>query len=116
MTYSTNPVADAAAYWEPRYAAIDRQAAAEAREVDYAWRLIMRGDPDAVHSRVDSRDTTIGEVVGESLEWLDGMQTTELHRLLIDAACGKSVEVAARDLLDKALRQWARMTIDGGDE
>lgn len=114
--YSTDAVADAARYWEPRYAASDAQAKAESEAVERVMHLVRRGDTLASyeHSIIDGGrgNHTLAAVLADSLEWLDGTATPELLMLLIDAANGKSVEVAARDLIRKAATKWAHMTVE----
>lgn len=55
--------------------------------------------------------------VAEALAWLDEEAGAHrIARILIDAANGKSVEVAARDLIRAAATEQARLTIDAGAE
>lgn len=81
----------------------DDQAKAEQTHVDYVMHLVRHG--------VGERD------VQEALVWLDEeVGATRVARILIDAANGKNVEVAARDLIRAAATEQARLTIDAGAE
>lgn len=81
----------------------DAQAMAEQAHIDHVMRLVRHG--------VGERD------VQEALAWLDEEAgATRVARILIDAANGKNVEVAARDLIRAAATEQARLTIDAGAE
>lgn len=89
---------------EERLYGDDAQAMAEQAHIDYVMRLVRYG--------VGERD------VQEALAWLDEEEAgaTRVARILIDAANGKNVEVAARDLIRAAATEQARLTIDAGAE
>lgn len=81
----------------------DDQAKAEQTNVDYVMHLVRHG--------VGERD------VQEAMAWLDEEAgATRIARILIDAAGGKNVEVAARELIREAATEQARLTIDAGAE
>lgn len=81
----------------------DDQAKAEQTHIDYVMRLVRHG---------------VGESdVIDALAWLDEEAgASRIARILIDAANGKNVEVAARDLIRAAATEQARLTIDAGAE
>lgn len=88
---------------EERLYGSDAQAMAEQAHIDYVMRLVRHG--------VGERD------VQEALAWLDEEAgASRIARILIDAANGKNVEVAARDLIRAAATEQARLTIDAGAE
>lgn len=86
----------------------ERQAAAEAAAVADVEKLVRLGSLCASYNP----HQTLADALADALEWVDGVHSLELLRLLIDAANGKSVEVAARDLIHKAATAWARQTVD----
>lgn len=88
---------------EERLYGDDAQAMAEQAHIDHVMRLVRYG--------VGERD------VQEALAWLDEEAgDTRVARILIDAANGKNVEIAARDLIRAAATEQARLTIDAGAE
>lgn len=88
---------------ETRLFGDERQAMAEQAHIDHVMRLVRHG--------VGERD------VHEALVWLnEEAGATRIARILIDAANGKNVEVAARDLIRAAATEQARLTIDAGAE
>lgn len=93
----------------------ERQDAAEAEAVERVMLLVRRGDALASYEdhiiNGGAGNRTLAAVISEALEWLDGTSTPELIELLVDAASGKNVEIAARDLLRSAAVQWARHTV-----
>lgn len=88
---------------EDRLYGSDAQAKAEQANIDYVMSLVRHG---------------VGESdVIDALAWLDEEAgATRIARILIDAAGGKNVEVAARELIRDAATEQARLTIDAGAE
>lgn len=129
MSYSTNPVIDAARYWEPRYAAADRQAQAEASMADDFLRACRQGDanalapwapqvtdytgtPYAVGSARPRRLQTLAECMGESLDYTDGPASIELYQLLLNAAAGADVQTQANELLGRMAVVFAKFNAE----
>ena len=129
--YSTNPVIDAARYWEPRYAAADRQAQAEASMADDFLRACGKADANAVvtwapqitdrkgplclvgdkHVR-PKRYQTLAECMGESLDYTDGPASIELYQLLLNAAAGADVQTQANELLGRMAVVFAKFNAE----
>lgn len=126
MSYSTDPVADAAAYYEPRFAAAERQAKAE-READQAFMdACAAGDANAIATfapmvrdwtlkvasidKAPKRMQTLTEVMLESLDYKSGPAMEELMQLLLNVAYGTDPEAAqdqAKRLIERMATTWA---------
>lgn len=130
MSYSTNPVIDAARYWEPRYAAADRQQQAEASMSDDFLSACRHADanalapwapqvtdytgkPYAVGAARPRRLQTLAECMTDALDYLDAH--TELHQLLLNAAAGADVRAQATALLARLADGFASRYADGGE-
>ena len=134
MSYSTDPVADAAAYYEPRFTAAERQAKAEAQAADDFLSACRKGDANALATfapmvkdyetarrlqcataDVPKRYETLTEVLQESLDYTNGPCMTELMQLLLNVAYGSDVVNApaqARSLLQRMADKWAWINTD----
>jgi hypothetical protein len=127
MSYSTNPVADASAYYEPRYTAAEAQAKAE-WEADRAFTAACAaGDANAiatfapmvrdftapvspVGAYVPKRVQLLTEVMQESLDYPSGPSMTEAMQLLLNVAYGTdpvAVQDQAKRLIERMATTWA---------
>ena len=134
MTYSTDPVADASAYYEPRYAADEAQAKAE-READDAFMAACgRCDANALAlfapmvrdwtfkvasvDKAPKRVQTLTEVMQESLDYPSGPSMTEAMQLLLNVAYGADLVNApaqARRLIERMASTWAAQNVEVED-
>jgi hypothetical protein len=134
MTYSTDPVADAAAYYEPRYAAADAQAKAE-RDADDAFMAACgRCDANALADfapmvrdwtfkvasidKAPKRVQTLTEVMQESLDYPSGPCMEELMQLLLNVAFNRDLvnqPARARDLVARMAGTWASQNVSVED-
>ena len=132
--YSTDPVADAAAYYKPRYAADEAQNKAE-READAAFMAACgRCDANALADfapmvrdwtqkcisidKAPKRVQTLSEVMQESLDYVNGPSMTEAMQLLLNVAYGSdlvSAQDQARRLIERMATTWAaqNVTVEG---
>jgi len=138
MSYSTDPVMDAARHWDAVYAAADRQTAAEiAMEQDFilaAKRLDanalarfaplvrdwhgVRG-PQACSAPVQRyRYQTMGEVMTESLDYPNGPDMGEVMQLVLNVAYGDlaATRTQASDLLARMAGDFALHNAQAEDE
>ena len=130
MSYSTDPVADAAAYYEPRDDYAERQAQAEhdmAQAFQAAcqrrdanalasfapmttdWDAVQR-QPHAFGTPTPKRRQTLTEVMEEALEYRKGPSKTELMQLLLNVAYGADLADApaqARYLIQRMAHSFA---------
>lgn len=130
-----DPVAHAAAYYEPRYATDEAQERAEAamalafikacRECDAnatAWFAPMVNDwererrqPRPLGAPMPQRLQVLAEVLEESLDYRDGPAMAELMQLLLNVAFSADVVNApaqARALLERMATKWAWINTD----
>lgn len=130
MTYSTDPVADAAAYYEPLYAAAEAQAKAERDMADDFLAACRKCDanalaafapmvndwdaatrqPRAAVAPMPKRVQTLAEVLEESLDYGSGPSKTELMQLLLNVAYSADLVNAptqARALLSRMADTFA---------
>lgn len=130
MTYSTDPVADAAAYYEPLYAAAEAQSKAESdmandflaacrkcdanAMADFApmvndWDASTR-QPRAAGTPMPKKFQTLAEVLEESLDYGSGPSKAELMQLLLNVAYSADVVNApaqARALIERMAGTFA---------
>lgn len=127
MSYSTDPVADASAHYEPRYQAAEAQAKAE-RLADAAFMAACGGcDANAiatfapmvrdftapvssVGAHTPKRVQLLTEVMQEALDYPRGPSMTEAMQLLLNVAYGTDPEAAqyqARRLIERMAETWA---------
>lgn len=128
MQYSTDPIADAAAHYEPRLSADEAQAKAE-RDADREFTAACEKlDANAlagfapmvrdftasvasVSGLVPKRVQTLAEVMQEALDYPKGPSMTEAMQLLLNVAYGVDLEDAqaqARRLIERMAETWAR--------
>lgn len=135
MTYSTDPVADAADHYEPRFKAEEAQARAE-READRAFTSACEaGDANALavfapmvndwdaaerHPRaagapMPKRVQTLAEVMQESLDYINGPSMTDAMQLLLNAAYSadrEAVQCQAKRLIERMAEKWASQNVE----
>jgi hypothetical protein len=130
MNYSTDPVADAAAYYEPRYGADEAQAKAERQAGDAFMAECGRCDANALADfapmvrdwtfkvasidKAPKRVQTLAEVMQESLDYPSGPCMEELMQLLLNVAYGCEVANApaqARRLIERMASTWASQNV-----
>ncbi len=109
--YSTDPVADAAAYYEPRFAAADMQAKAEQAAGAALMAACRSGNVNAlatfapmvkdfeaarklqdVKAPVPMRYQTLSEVMQDALDYTHGPCMSEAMQLLLNLAYGNNLE------------------------
>ena len=126
-----DPIADAAAYYEPRYAAAEAQAKAE-READDAFMAACgRCDANAladfapmvrdftasvspVSAYVPKRVQLLTEVMQESLDYPNGPSMTEAMQLLLNVAYGTDLQAQqdqAKRLIERMATTWASQNV-----
>jgi hypothetical protein len=126
MSYSTDPVADAARHYD----ALDKEQEAQDRHRASLHRelvqVIAKQDANAVCPFSMTRDTelatrpivwegvpfraqTLAEVLNDSLDYTNGPNMTEVMQLLLNARTSTDVQIAvqAGDLLDRMAASWA---------
>lgn len=134
MTYSTNPVADAAAYYEPRYAADESQNKAEVQAAIDFMKACGKCDANALAGfapmvrdwtqkcisidKAPKRVQTLTEVMQESLDYQNGPSMTEAMQLLLNVAFNADIvnqPAQARALLGRMASTWAaqNVTVEG---
>lgn len=134
MTYSTDPLADASSYYEPRFKAEEAQARAE-READRAFTSACEaGDANALavfapmvndwdaaerHPRaagapMPKRVQTLAEVMQESLDYINGPSMTEAMQLMLNVAYGdpEAAQAQARRLIERMAEKWASQNVE----
>lgn len=127
MSYSADPVADAAAYYEPLYAAADSQANAERVLDEEFTAACAKGDANAIASFApDVRDfycramgiantaprraQQLHEVMQESLDYPKGPSMSEAMQLILNAAYSPNLEATrdqAKRLIERMATTWA---------
>ena len=128
MSYSTNPVHDAAKYYAVQDAYTAQLEEAEQAMADEFVELAMKADANAFaefaplirdHDRAGKRKQTMAEVLHDALGFANGPSITEAMQLILNAAYGnlspEVVKAQARDLVERAGKAHARVNAEVGE-
>jgi len=134
MTYSTDPVADAAAYYSKRDAETEAQIKAEVQASVAFMQACRKGDSNALAdfapmvrdwtfkvSSIDKapkRVQTLTEVLTEALDYQTGPSMEELMQLLLNVAFNEDLvnqPAQARSLLTRMASTWAAQNVEVED-
>ena len=132
MSYSTDPVLDAARYYDAQYARDERQQAAEIETVNQFLAACRKADANAIVDWAPTvtdfdalraagapftdcnhfkRRVTLAEVMNDSLDMSSGPDVSELHNLLLAMAYGTDLtgtQERARNLVGRMAVTWAQ--------
>lgn len=135
MSYSTDPVADAAAYYTAKDSYAERVTLAEQGAAANFIHACRKGDANALADFAPTvtdwnrsprpmlsdetdrpqRTQTLAEVLEESLDYTSGPSKTELFQLLLNVAFSSDAVNAptqARELLQRMADKWAAFNTD----